>query len=101
MSFDSPIRDLRELLGDVKDGKIQLPDFQRPWKWDVDRIQGLLASITKGFPVGVVMTLQAGSDEVNFAIRPLSGVNTANSKPQFLLLDGQQRLTSLYQSLMG
>ena len=101
MSFDSPIRDLEDLLKDIDAGKIQLPDFQRPWKWDVDRIRSLLASIAKGFPVGVVMTLETGSDEVNFAVRPLSGVRGPNSEPNFLLLDGQQRLTSLYQSLFG
>lgn len=99
MSFDSPIRDLRDLLKDIEDGKLQLPDFQRTWKWDTDRICSLLASLAKGFPVGVLMTLQTGSDEVNFAIRPISGVKTANEDPAFLLLDGQQRLTSLYQSL--
>lgn len=99
MSFDSPIRDLRELLTSVADGTIQLPDFQRPWKWDVDRIRSLLASLTKGFPVGVVMALETGSDEVNFAVRPISGVRTANPAPEWLLLDGQQRLTSLFQSL--
>lgn len=101
MSFDSPIRDLEDLLKDIDAGKIQLPDFQRPWKWDVDRIRSLLASIAKGFPVGVVMTLETGSDEVNFAVRPLSGVRVSNTEPNFLLLDGQQRLTSLYQSLFG
>jgi hypothetical protein len=101
MSFDSPIRDLETLLKDIDSGKIQLPDFQRPWKWDVDRIQSLLASIAKGFPVGVVMTLETGSDEVNFAVRPLSGASASNTEPDFLLLDGQQRLTSLYQSLFS
>lgn len=101
MSFDSPIRDLETLLKDIDAGRIQLPDFQRPWKWDVDRIQSLLASIAKGFPVGVVMTLETGSDEVNFAVRPLSGARESNTNPDFLLLDGQQRLTSLYQSLFS
>lgn len=99
MSFNSPIKDLRELLTNIEKGQLQLPDFQRSWKWDVDRIRSLLASLAKGFPVGVVMTLETGSDEVNFAVRPISGVNTDNATPDFLLLDGQQRLTSLYQSL--
>ncbi|MDJ0312714.1 DUF262 domain-containing protein [Arthrobacter sp. H35-D1] len=99
MSFDSPIRDLRELLDSVQTGKIQLPDFQRPWKWDVDRICSLLASLAKGLPVGVVMALETGSEEVNFAVRPISGVHTENTSPDWLLLDGQQRLTSLFQSL--
>ena len=51
---------LKELLDDAKSGKIQLPDFQRGWVWDDDRIRGLLASISRGFPVGAIMTLEAG-----------------------------------------
>ena len=43
---------LKELLDDTESGKIQLPDFQRGWVWDDDRIRGLLASISRGFPVG-------------------------------------------------
>ena len=48
-TFTSP---LKELLDDVHYGKIQLPDFQRGWVWDDDRIKGILASISRGFPVG-------------------------------------------------
>ena len=47
---------LSSLLQQVEDGQIQLPDFQRGWVWDDDRICGLLASISKGFPVGAIMT---------------------------------------------
>ena len=42
MSFNSPIKDLRELLTNIEKGQLQLPDFQRSWKWDVDRIRSLL-----------------------------------------------------------
>ena len=51
---------LKDLLDDVDSGKIQLPDFQRGWVWGDDRIRGLLASISRGFPVGAIMTLEAG-----------------------------------------
>ena len=43
---------LKQLLNDVADGKIQLPDFQRGWVWDDGRIKELLVSISRGFPVG-------------------------------------------------
>jgi hypothetical protein len=83
----------------VHEGKIQLPDFQRKWKWDNDRIRGLLSSISLGHPVGVVMLLDVGENSV-FATEMLSGSAADKScKPERLLLDGQQRLTSLYQSL--
>ena len=91
---------LKTLLDQVETGKIQLPDFQRGWVWDDDRIRGLLASISRGFfPVGAVMTLSAGSD-IKFKTRPIEGVGEKISgDPDSFLLDGQQRLTSLYQSL--
>lgn len=89
-----------ELLNDVRAGKIQLPDFQRGWVWDDDRIRGLLASISRRFPIGAVMTLAAGGD-INFRTRPVEGVESNDlASPEFFLLDGQQRLTSLYQSLL-
>ena len=91
---------LRALLNDVQSGKIQLPDFQRGWVWDEDRIRGLLASISRGFPVGAVMTLSAGGD-IRFRTRLVEGVgeNGITAADRFLL-DGQQRLTSLYQALL-
>ena len=90
---------LKNLLDQVQEGRIQLPDFQRGWVWDDDRIKGLLASISRGFPVGAVMTLGSGGD-IKFKTRPIEGVNgnLANA-PDAFLLDGQQRLTSLYQAL--
>ena len=90
---------LKTLLEDVGKGKIQLPDFQRGWVWDDDRIKDLLVSISRGFPIGAVMTLSAGG-EVRFPTRLIEGVTTnGNSRNEQYLLDGQQRLTSLYQAL--
>ena len=90
---------LSNLLNDVEVGKIQLPDFQRGWVWDDGRIKGLLASISRGFPVGAVMTLSAGAD-IKFKTRPIEGVfNNKVGKADSFLLDGQQRLTTLYQAL--
>ncbi len=91
---------LKNLLADVANGKIQLPDFQRGWVWDNARIQGLLASISRGFPVGAVMTLDAAS-EIRFKTRPIEGVCISSDiQPTTFLLDGQQRLTSLYQAML-
>ena len=90
---------LKNLLEDVGKGKIQLPDFQRGWVWDDDRIKDLLVSISRGFPIGAVMTLDAGGD-LRFRSRMVEGVasNGAGQAAEYLL-DGQQRLTSLYQEL--
>jgi hypothetical protein len=98
--FDSPDINLGDLLKDVAAGKIQLPDFQREWKWNTDQIRSLLASISLGYPVGVIMTLEVGGDSIRFLPRTISGISLNQPKsPDQLILDGQQRLTSLYQSL--
>src|SRR5947209_17393296 len=89
---------LNELLEDCEHGGLQLPDFQRSWVWDEDRIKSLIASISRAFPVGALMSLETGGP-VNFKPRPVEGA-PAEAKlaaPQSLLLDGQQRMTSLYQ----
>lgn len=88
---------LKDLMRDCHEGKLQLPDFQRGWVWDQDRIVDLLASISEGFPVGALMTLDA-SGEVAFAVRPVEGAPAASKPLEAYLLDGQQRMTSLYQS---
>lgn len=100
MAFDSPDLNLGNLLSDIGYGKIQLPDFQREWKWDEDRIASLLASIGRGHPVGVLMLLETGGDGTAFAPKPIAGAAPPDGMgPEQLVLDGQQRLTSLFQSL--
>src|ERR1022692_2813107 len=103
MPFESPDWALGDLLKDIRAGKVQLPDFQRDWKWDDDRIRSLLATITRGYPIGVVMTLETGVDGARFKPKPIAGapVSSGLREPEQLLLDGQQRLTSLYQALMS
>jgi hypothetical protein len=102
-AFQTNPYDLYKLLEDCHRGVLQLPDFQRSWVWDEERIKSLIASISRAFPVGALMTLDTGG-EVNFKPRPVEGAPTEarNSLPHALLLDGQQRMTSLYQvSLRG
>ena len=100
MPFDSPDVNLGSLLEEVRIGKVQLPDFQREWKWDTDRIASLLASISLGYPVGVLMMLEVGGEEVRFRPRPIAGTDpNVIGRAERLLLDGQQRTTSLFQSL--
>jgi hypothetical protein len=89
---------LHEQLKACHSGKLQLPDFQRSWVWDEDRIKSLVASVSRAFPVGALMTLDSGGP-VNFKPRPVEGAPDAAKAavPEALLLDGQQRMTSLYQ----
>lgn len=99
-TFDSTKRSLPELLKDITAGKIQLPDFQRGWVWDDDHVQSLLVSIARSFPVGAVMLMETGG-EVRFETRPVEGIDpdTVTKAPDQLILDGQQRLTSLTQAV--
>jgi len=100
MPFDSPDVKLADLLDDVLVGKTQLPDFQREWKWDTDRIASLLASVSLGYPVGVLMMLEVGGEETRFKSRPIAGADGPEmNSPEKLMLDGQQRTTSLFQAL--
>jgi len=96
--FDSTKEDLKDILKKVDEGKLQLPDFQRDYVWGDDDVQSLIASIAKGFPVGALLTLETGG-QVAFKPRTLAGVERVNPKPEELLLDGQQRMTSLFQAM--
>ena len=59
--------DLSQLLSDVRTGKIQLPEFQRGWTWDDNRIRGILASLSQGYPMGAIMRLQYGNPAIKFS----------------------------------
>ena len=93
---------LSQLLTDVDSGKIQLPEFQRNWTWDDNRIRGIIASLSQGYPMGAIMRLQYGNPDIRFKYRAITGVNLKDEvTPEFLVLDGQQRLTSIYQAVFS
>lgn len=99
-TFRSGEPSLSDVLRDIHSGKIQLPDFQRGWVWDEDHIRSLIASISLSYPVGAIMLLETGGDGVKFQPRPIAGVQLSEPvEPEHLILDGQQRMTSLYLSL--
>src|SRR6476660_7359945 len=98
-TFDSTKTSLGKLLEEIISGKLQLPDFQRGWVWDDEHIRSLLVSIARSFPIGAVMLLETGG-EARFQVRPVEGVSfSGDRQPERLILDGQQRLTSLLQVL--
>lgn len=102
MGFQTPMYTLSQYLGETRTGKIQLPDFQRGYKWDDERIRQLLITVLRGHPMGVVMLLETNNALVRFKPRPIAGVELPEgTEPEKLLLDGQQRLTSLTQALTG
>lgn len=102
MGFLTPMYELGEYLKWTRSGDIQLPDFQRGYKWEDERIRQLLVTVLRRHPMGAVMLLKAGNTNVRFKPRVIEGVELLPGKePKFLLLDGQQRLTSLTQAFSG
>lgn len=92
-------RSIIDLMKSIDAGAAQLPDFQRGWVWDDYRIRALIASITNNYPVGAAMFLEYGNANIRFKYRVIEGVETKDATPTELILDGQQRLTSIYSSL--
>ena len=102
MGFLTPMHELGEYLAWTRSGEIQLPDFQRGYKWEDERIRQLLVTVLRGHPMGAVMLLKTGNSQVRFKPRAIEGVELApGTDAKYLLLDGQQRLTSLTQALSG
>lgn len=100
MAVESHDKKLDDFLKMVEEGKAQLPDFQRSWVWDDTKICKLIESITSGFPMGAAMFLANGGEHIRFKYRKFEGVESENDvTPEWLVLDGQQRLTTLYQVL--
>ena len=99
-TFDSTKKLLPVIIKEITEGKIQLPDFQRGWVWNNDHVLSLLVSIARSFPVGAVMLLETGG-EIRFQVRPIENLTFKGGipEPDLLILDGQQRLTSLTQVL--
>lgn len=96
--FDTTKEDLKKILAQVDNGHLQLPDFQRDYVWNEEDVRSLIGSVAKGFPVGALLTLEVGGP-VSFKPRLLEGVPKKEVQPDQLLLDGQQRMTSLYQTM--
>lgn len=99
-TFDSTKTPLPEIIKQITEGKLQLPDFQRGWVWDDDHVRSLLVSVARSFPVGAVMLLETGGN-IRFQVRPIENLTFRGliPEPERLILDGQQRLTSLTQVL--
>ena len=87
---------LQDILKGINNGTTRLPDFQRGWVWDDERICALIASITCSYPVGALMFLEYGGDGIRFKSRTFTNVPDDGKTPEMLVLDGQQRLTSVY-----
>jgi len=92
-------RKVGDLLTDVKNGRIGLPDLQRPFVWKDNKVRELLDSMLKGFPIGFVMLWESPAEFVN---KKQIGNNDKDwQTPRDLVIDGQQRLTALLAAIKG
>lgn len=86
-----------QLVNGVAQGSIQLPDLQRPFVWPATKVRDLFDSMYRGYPVGILMFWDVPADGET---RAISG-SSASQGAAHQIIDGQQRLTSLYAAMKG
>ncbi len=97
---DTNPRALKDLLAEIHNRTTVLPDFQRDFVWEPAATQELIVSIANNYPAGSILRVRDAKRV--FAAREFEGAPQLDGvKHTFLVLDGQQRLTSLYQAFYG
>jgi hypothetical protein len=91
---------LTKLIHDIRIGEIGLPDIQRPFVWKTSKVRDLFDSMYRGYPVGYFLFWQATTQAASDGYRKI-GLDDKQHPPRLLIVDGQQRLTSLYAVLTG
>lgn len=97
--FDNIPSKVSDLLNDVKNGRIGLPDLQRPFVWKDNKVRELLDSMMKGYPIGYIMLWASPDDYANTA--QIGKNDKVYKQPDDLVIDGQQRLTALLAAMYG
>lgn len=98
--YTNVFRQLSDLLKDVRNGRIGLPDLQRPFVWKDNKVRDLYDSMLKGFPIGYIMLWESPADYEDK--KSSIGIGEkAYKAPKDLVIDGQQRLTALVASMYG
>lgn len=92
--------DLERLLAGIDSGAVVLPEFQRDFRWGPAEVSSLLATVLAGWPLGSLLVIPQ-SPRQRFATRTFVDAPDATRSAEWVVLDGQQRLTSLYHALYG
>jgi hypothetical protein len=95
--FETGQRSIASLLSEIELGNIALPDLQRPFVWEDTKVRDLLDSLFVGFPVGTLVFWHTSDDKDARAL----GTQRPSLRATTLVIDGQQRLTSLYAVMKG
>lgn len=89
-----------DLVKDVRNGRIGLPDLQRPFVWKDNKVRELFDSMLKGYPIGYIMLWESPSDYESK--KSTIGQNAKTyEEPKELVIDGQQRLTALVAAMFA
>lgn len=88
-------RQVHELLAQIDRGEILLPEFQRGYVWRRDQVRGLVQSMYRRHPTGHLLIWKT------YKPSKVRGADASEEGSSLLLLDGQQRLTSLYTLFEG
>lgn len=101
--FQANPRTVRNLLAKIHDKELTVPDFQRSFVWPAEDVRELLISVMSRYPAGTLLFLTVDPDHKYFKPRNVEGAPPLGQadQPKELVLDGQQRLTALYQALYG
>ena len=100
MAFTTPSYSLPDLFARINHGELQLPDFQRSFSWDTDRVRSLIVTVLRGYPVGALLALDTRNEPMRFRPRPMAGAPDTGENPGLLLLVGRNRL-GLYLRILG
>jgi hypothetical protein len=84
------------LLDGIDAGLIVLPDFQRDFDWVDKDVRDLIVTVLSGWPAGSLLLMSG--EATYFKTRPIEGAPPADRKAEYVVLDGQQRLTALYHA---
>lgn len=83
---------IKNLLADIEQGQISMPEIQRPFVWDSTKVRDLIDSIFRGFPIGYIIT---------FVDPTLIQKDGTKADGKTSIIDGQQRITALRASILG
>lgn len=89
---------IRDFIASIISGKYQLPCFQREFKWNPAKVKSLLNSIQHEYPAGSLLFLKVNKDDPLIPTQEFkyADKNAFTEKPEMLVLDGQQRMTSCF-----
>lgn len=96
--FRSTSFTLRHLVDNIGRGDVALPELQRPFVWANAKVRDLFDSMYRGFPVGYLLFWETGAE---LGARQIGTDAKEARVARWLIVDGQQRMTSLYSVLMG